>query len=107
MLCKAAVTVREGMDTLFAASPAPFIIKRVLSVIGFNELQRMDLVSWFPSVIGFRITLPFDQVLESSRPPRMLVINDLFDFILFFSFDKVWGWSRIVGSMCCHFMIRG
>ncbi len=83
------------------------MFKGVLSVIGFNELYHVDLVSWFPSVIGFRVALPFDQVLEGLRPPRILVINDFFDFILFFSFDKVWGRSRIVGSMCCHFTIRG
>ena len=95
------------MDTFPIASLAPFIVKRVLLVIGFNELQRMDLVSWFPSVIGFRITLPFDQVLESSRPPRTSVINNLFDFVFLFSFNEVWGWLGIVGSMCCRFTIRG
>ncbi len=88
-------------------SSAPFIFKRVLSVIGFNEFQCMDLVSWFPSVIGPRVALPFDQVLEGSRPPRMLVINDLLDLIFFFSFNEVWGWSRVIGPMCCRFMIRG
>jgi len=77
----------------------------VLSVIGFNELQCMDLISWFPGVISFWVALPFDQVLEGSRPPRMSVINDLFNFVLFFSFDKVWGRSRVVGSMGCHFAI--
>jgi len=67
----------------------------------------MDLVSWFPSVIGFRVALPFDQVLEGSRPPRTSVINDLLNLIFFLSLDEVWGWSRIIGSMCCRFTIRG
>ena len=77
----------DAFSSTFFAS---FIVKGVLSVIGFSELQRMDLVSWFPSVIGFWVALPFDQVLEGSRASRILVINDLLDFILFFSFDKVW-----------------
>ncbi len=83
------------------------MFKGVLLVIGFNELYRMDLVSWFPSVIGFRVALPFDQVLEGSRLPRMSVINDLLDLVFFLSFDEVWRRSRIVGSVCCHFAIRG
>ncbi len=83
------------------------MFKGVLSVIGFNELYHVDLVSWFPSVIGFRVALPFDQVLEGSRPPRMLVINDLLDLVFFLSFNEVWRRSRIVGSMCHHFTIRG
>ena len=93
----------EGVDTLFAVSPVPFIFERVLLVIGFDELWSMDLVSWFPGVICFRVVLPFDQVLEGSRLPRMSVINDLLDLIFFFSFNKVWGWSRIVRSM--HFCL--
>ena len=82
-------------------------MERVLSAIGFNELWGVDLISWFPSVISFWIPLPFDQVLEGSRLPRMSVINDLLDLVFFFSFDKVWGWSGIVWSMGCHFAIRG
>jgi len=66
----------------------------------------MDLISWFPSVIGFWIPLPFDQVLEGSRLPKMSVIDDLLDFVFFFSFDKVREWSRIVRSMGRHFAIR-
>ena len=74
-------------------------------MIGVNELWSMDLVSWFPGVIRFGVALPFDQVLEGSRLPRMSVINDLLDLIFFFSFDEVWGWSRIVRSMYRHFAI--
>jgi len=98
--------VGEGVDTLLAAFLAPFILKRILLVIGFNELWSMDLVSWLPGIVHFGIALPFDQVLEGLRPSRMSVINDLFDFVFFFSFDEVWRWSRIVRSMCFCLAIR-
>ncbi|SRR5229473_3272764 len=98
---------REEADTFPWMFLLPFIVKRVLSVIGFNELWGVDLISWFPSVISFWISLPFDQVLEGSRPPRMSVINDLLNLVFFFPLDEVWGWSRIVWSMGRHFTIRG
>ncbi len=93
------------MDTLFAASLVSFIFERVLSVIGFNEFWGMDLVSWFPGIVCFGVALPFDQVLEGLRPPRMSVINDLLDLVFLFSLDEIWGWSRIVRSVCCCFTI--
>ncbi len=77
----------------------------MLSVIGFNKVWGMNLISWFPGVVHFRVAPPFDQVLEGLRPPRMSVINDLLDFIFFFSFDEIWGWSRIVRSVYCCFAI--
>jgi hypothetical protein len=33
-------------------------------MIKFDELQGMHLVSWFPGIVMFWITLPFDQILE-------------------------------------------
>ena len=61
-------------------------------MIGVNELRSMDLVSWFPGVVRFRVSYPLDEVLEGSGPSSASMINDLFDFILFFSFDKVRRW---------------
>ena len=94
------------MDAFSFAFFAPFIIEGVLSVIGFSELQCMDLVSWFPSVIGFWIALPFYQVLEGSRTSRITVINDLLDFVLFFALDEVWRGPRIIWSVGGRFMIE-
>ena len=82
-------------------------MKRMQSVIGFSEFYCMDLISWLPSVIGFWVPLPFDQILEGLRLPKISVINDLLDFVFFFSFDEVWGWPRIVWSMGCCLAIRG
>ena len=77
----------------------------MLSVIGFNELRGVDLVSWFPGVVRFRVPFPFDEVLEGSSPASISVINHFFHLIFFFSFDKVRRWPRIVGSVCVHFAI--
>ena len=86
-------------------SSSPFIEKGVLLVIGVNHLWSMDLVSRFPGVISFGITLPFDEVLEGSSPAEMTMVDDPFNLILFFSSDKVRRGSRIVWSMCGHFAI--
>ncbi len=66
----------------------------------------MDLVSWFLGIVGFWIPLPFDQILERSRPPKVSVIDDFLNFVFFFSLDKVWGWSRIIWSVGRRFTIR-
>jgi len=77
----------------------------MLSVIGFNELWSMNLVSWFPGVVRFRIPFPLDEVLEGSSPASISMIDHLFYLIFFFSFDKVRRWPRIVGSVCVRFAI--
>ena len=58
-------------------------------MIGVNELWSVDLISWFPSIVCFWISYPLDEILEGSSPAGALMINDPFDFIFFFSFDKV------------------
>ena len=76
-------------------------------VIGVSELWSVDLVSWLPGVIHFQVSYPFDEVLESSSPSGAPMINDPFDLILFFSFDKVRRWPRVVGPVCVRFVIGG
>ena len=50
------------------------------------------MVSWFPSVIAFRVAPPLYEVLEHSGTSVELVISNLFYFILFFIIDQVrWG----------------
>src|SRR5260370_8772052 len=96
----------EEADSLLRSFLLPFIVKRMLSVIGLNEFWGVDLISWFPGVIGFWIPLPFDQVLEGSRLPRVSVINDLLDLVFFFSLDEVWGGSGVIWSVGCRFALR-
>ena len=81
------------MDALSWEGLTLFIFEGMLSVIGVNELWSVDLVSWLPGVVHFWVSHPFDKVLKSSSPSRAPMINDPFDLILFFSFDKVRRWS--------------
>ena len=67
----------------------------------------MDLVSWFPYIIAFGISLPFDEVLESFGSSILSVCDDSFDFVFLFSVDKVRRWSGKVWAMRSCFMIWG
>ena len=96
----------EGANDWPCDVSPPFIFKGMLLVIGVNKLWSMNLVSWFPGVICFRVPYPLDEVLEGSSPAGTLMINDPFNFIFFFPFDKVRRWPRVVGPMCMHFAIR-
>jgi len=74
-------------------------------VVGFKELRGMDLVSWFPGVVTFRVPFPFDEVLEHSGSSMMLVVDNTFHFIFFFSIDKVRWWLGEVRAMRSHLLI--
>ena len=56
-------------------------------MIKFDEVRSMHLVSWFPGVVAFRVSFPFDQILESSTPTMTSVVNDTLHFIFFFTID--------------------
>jgi hypothetical protein len=60
-------------------------------MIEFDECGGVDLISIFPSVIAFRVALPFDQVLQGLAAPPSPVCMDLFHFVLFFSINQI-GW---------------
>ena len=75
-------------------------------LIMLYEIRGMDLVSWFPCIVAFGIPLPFDQVLKSFCPSELSVCDDSFDFVFFFSIDKVRRWLGEVWAMRSCFMIR-
>ena len=57
-----------------------------------KEIQGIHLVSWFPGVVTFRVTLPLYEVLEDSGTSVMSVISNLFYLVLFFIINQVrWG----------------
>ena len=68
-------------------------------MIKFDQVGGVYLISWFPCVVAFRVSLPFDEVLEPSSLPVMTVIDNTLHFIFFFSVDKVRWWSRKVRSV--------
>jgi hypothetical protein len=75
-------------------------------MISFDQFRGVDLVGWFPCVVTFGVPLPFDQILEPSRPAITSVVFDLLHLVLFFSSDKVrWG-SGVVWAVDGVFMIR-
>lgn len=58
-------------------------------MIGFNQVQGMNLVHWFPDVVTFRVSLSFNEVLELSRLALASVVQYSLHFIFFFSVDKI------------------
>ena len=56
-------------------------------VILLKEIQGIHLVSWFLGVVTFRVAPPLYKILEHSGASMMLVISNLFHFILFFVID--------------------
>ena len=74
-------------------------------MIEFDKLLGTHLVSWFPCTVTFRITLPFDEILELSSPTMTSVVDNALHFIFFFSINKVRWWLGKVGSVCCSFSI--
>src|SRR5260221_3218834 len=78
----------------------------MLSVIGFNDLWSVNLVSWFPGVVRFRIPFPFNEILESSSLASIPMIDHFLDFVFFFTFDKVRRWPGVVRSMRVSFADR-
>ncbi len=72
-----------------------------------DNFRGMDLISWFPCVVTFGVSFPFDEILESSGLSVLSVCDNSFDLVLFFSVDKVRGWSGEVWTVCSHFVVRG
>ena len=60
----------------------------------------------FPGVVSRGISLPFDEVLEVSSFPKIAMIDDGLDFVLFFSINDVWGRTWKVVSILTSFPER-
>ena len=67
----------------------------------------MQVVPVDPLIFRFRVPFPFDQVLHLAPSSKSVRLEDLFDFVFFFSIDKVRRWSGKVRSVELGFMIRG
>ncbi len=72
-----------------------------------DKFRGMDLVSWFPCVVAFGVSLPFDEILESFCSSELSVCDDPFDFVFFFPIDEVRRRSGEVWAVRSCFMIRG
>ena len=76
-------------------------------MVYLDQCGCVYMVSCFPCVVCIGIAFPFNEVLELSFTSEVTVINDGLDFVLFGVFDKVRGWSRVIGPVFCSFAIRG
>ena len=65
----------------------------------------VHLTCWFPCIVTFRVSFPFDKVLECLRLPMTSVVDYLLHHIFFFSSDEVRWWPRIVRSVLIGFVI--
>ncbi len=74
-------------------------------LIMLDKFRGMNLVSWFPCVVTFGVSLPFDEVLKSFRLSELSVCDDSFDFVFFFSVNEVRRWSGEVWAVRSRFVI--
>ena len=72
-----------------------------------NKLGRKHLVRGFPCVVHFWVPLPFDEVLELLRLPKVAMVPDLLHFEFHLAFYHVRRGPRVVYPVFRHFMIRG
>ena len=68
-------------------------------MIKFDEGWHVDLIGVFPSVVAFRITFPFDQILQGLMLPPGPVGMYLLHFVFLFSINQIWWRSGEVGAM--------
>ena len=75
-------------------------------LIMLDKFRGMNLISWFPCVVTFGVSLPFYEVLKSFRSSELSVCDDLLDFVFLFSVNEVRRWPGEVWTVRSCFMIR-
>ena len=76
-----------------------YVVQGRLSVIVLDRLRGMDIPDRLPRVVAFRVSLPFDQILQGLVAPKEPVITDQLHFVFFFSIDKVRWWPGEVRAV--------
>ena len=74
-------------------------------LIMLDKFRGMNLVCWFPCVVTFGVSLPFDEILQPFQSSELSVCDDSFYFVFFFSIDKVRRWSGEVWAVRSCFMV--
>jgi hypothetical protein len=86
---------------------ALFILDVMAPVVLFEKFRGIHLILCFPSVIGLRVSLPLEEILESFVLPEVAMTSDGFHLVFHFSVDKVrWG-SREVRAVGVRFDVWG
>src|SRR5258708_3536954 len=90
----------------FSLRPLPlFILKRVALVVLFEKVWGVNILGWFPGVVAFGVSLPLHIVLEHLRSPMTLVIDQVFDLVLFSALDQIRWRFRKIGAMDGVFLV--
>jgi hypothetical protein len=66
---------------------------------------RVHVLWGDPLIIALGESFPFDQVLECLFSPKVAVIDNFFDLLLFFSINHVRRGSGEVRSVACGFLV--
>ena len=56
----------------------PFILEGVTLVVLFEKVWGVNVLGWFPGVVTFGVPFPLHEVLERSRSPMTLVVDQMF-----------------------------
>src|SRR5258708_34663120 len=86
-------------------SPSLFILKGVALMILFEKVWSVNILGWFPGVVAFGVSLPLHIVLEGSRPPLTLVVDQVFDLVFFSTLDQIRGRFRKIEAMDGVFLV--
>ena len=70
-----------------------------------DKFRGMNLVCWFPCVVTFGVSLPFDEVLEPFQSSELPVCDNSFYFVFLFSVNEVRRWSGEVWPVRSCFMV--
>jgi|SRR6266446_7658188 len=79
---------------------------RSCGLVMLDKFRGMNLVRWFPCVVAFGVSLPFDEVLQLFPSSELSVCDDSFHFVFFFSVDEVRRWPGEVWTVRSRFMVR-
>ena len=59
----------------------PFILEGIALMIPFEKVWSVNILSWFPGVVAFGVSLPLHKVLERSGPSMTSVVDQVFYFV--------------------------
>jgi hypothetical protein len=68
-------------------------------VIGLNKIWGVNLVSGFPCIVCFWVSLPADKILECSGPAGVPMVDDMLHLVFLLPFQKIRQGSRVIWSV--------
>jgi hypothetical protein len=75
--------------------------------VGLDFFHSAQICCGLPCVVAVQIALPFDEVLELLRPPKVVVFGYPLHLIFFFTFYEVWRWLCVVWTMHGGLVVGG